>query len=618
MQLRYLAIPNFRNLRSLVIDFATHLEPRPGAASAAAPKAIRSHALIGQNGTGKSNLIEALITIFRDVDLDRDAAFDYTLEYEIRGHVVRIQADLTKQRRPFVWVEGDRVSQDYLNKNDPPGKTPRDERRGPRLLPSHVFAYYSGRNERVEALFQDHQKRFNRLQDITTDEVLPEEVLKNFKGSEADIRAIEEAKQRRETRMKQVGDDRLRRLFYCRGGHSQLVLLACLLSDDPVFQKVLKNLHIDSLESALFVLKEPHRLREKRRNGKFDEVELNEGDPRFWFARGSVVSEFLDSLWQVAWAPIEQEVTQQIDFRGRTEKQRQLYLYVPNQAKLQELGRVVGGTDSFFRYAEGAYIGDLIDEVRITVKKRVNGKDGHDGKVSFTQLSEGELQMLTVLGLMRITREDHCLFLLDEPDTHLNPIWKLRLFDEIDEAMVNEEGLGAAGESQVLLTTHAPILLGSLQREQVHILRRGHEKTEVDVADEHPRGMGVAGLLKSDLFGLTSTLDKRTLDDLQRRNELLGKQAAVGLTEIESNELETLRSYLEQLGFSREQRDPMYQLFLQKMYEVKSQPLEQLLTPEQLQQQEALAAEVVKKLVVKEQEDELAQLVQQLQKAEGK
>jgi predicted ATPase len=614
MQLRHLAIPNFRNLRGLVIDFATHLEPRPGAAGAAAPKAIRSHALIGQNGTGKSNLMEALITIFRDVDLDRDAAFDYTLEYEIRGHVVRIEADRSKQRRPFVWVDGEKRGQDYLNKNDPADKIPRDDRRGPRLLPSHVFAYYSGRNERIEALFQDHQKRFNRLQEITTDEVLPEQLLSNFKGTEADIRAIEEAKQRRETRMKQAGDDRLRRLFYCRGGHSQLVLLACLLSDDPVFQKVLKNLHIESLESALFVLKEPYRLREKRRNGKFDAVELNEGDQRFWFARGSVVSEFLNSLWQVAWAPIEQEVTQQIDFRGRTEKQRQLYLYVPNQAKLQELGRLVGGTDSFFRYAEGAYIGDLIEEVRITVKKR----DEHGGKVSFTQLSEGELQMLTVLGLMRITREDHCLFLLDEPDTHLNPIWKLRLFDEIDEAMVNEEGLGAAGESQVMLTTHDPILLGSLQREQVHILRRGQEKTEVDVPDEHPRGMGVAGLLKSDLFGLTSTLDKRTLDDLQRRNELLGKQSAVGLTEVESNELETLRSYLEQLGFSREQRDPMYQLFVQKMYEVRSQPLEQLLTTEQLKQQEALAAEIVKKLVVKEQEDELAQLVQQFQKAEGK
>lgn len=608
MQLRHLAIPNFRNLRGLVIDFATHLEPRPGTAGTTAPKAIRSHALIGQNGTGKSNLIEALITIFRDVDLDRDAAFDYTLEYQIRGVVVRIEADLAKQRRPFVWVDGDRVTQDYLNKNDPPDKIPRDDRRGPRLLPSHVFAYYSGRNERIEALFQDHQKRFNRLQDITTDEVLPEQVLTNFKGTEADIRAIEEAKQRRETRMKQAGDDRLRRLFYCRGGHSQLVLLACLLSDDPVFQKVLKNLHIESLESALFVLKEPYRLREKRRNGKFDEVELNEGDPRFWFARGSVVSEFLDSLWQVAWAPIEQEVTQQIDFRGRTEKQRQLYLYVPNQAKLQELGRLVGGTDSFFRYAEGAYIGDLIEEVRITVKKR----DEYGGKVSFTQLSEGELQMLTVLGLMRITREDHCLFLLDEPDTHLNPIWKLRYFDDIEGVLNQDLQTLTQGASQVVITTHDPMMIGSLMREQVHILRREGDGTVVQSPYEHPQGMGVAGLLKSELFGLPSTLDPQTLDDLQRRNELVAKKASDGLTAEEEGELQRLRRYLEELGFSREYRDPMYQLFVEKMYKAKSQPINKLLTPEELAEQEALAESIIKDLVVSERKDELAELARQL------
>ncbi|PQZ54059.1 AAA family ATPase [Achromobacter sp. MYb9] len=610
MQLRHLAIPNLRNLLGLVIDFATHLEPRPGADSTAAPKAIRSHALIGQNGTGKSNLIEALITIFRDVDLDRDAAFDYTLEYEIRGHVVRIQADLSKQRRPFVWVDGDRVSQDYLNKNDPPDKTPRDERRGPRLLPAHVFAYYSGRNERIEALFQDHQKRFNRLQDITTDEVLPEQVLTNFKGTEADIRAIEEAKQRRETRMKQAGDDRLRRLFYCRGGHSQLVLLACLLSDDPVFQKVLKNLHIESLESALFVLKEPYRLREKRRHGKFDEVELNEGDPRFWFARGSVVSEFLDSLWQVAWAPIEQEVAQQIDFRGRTEKQRQLYLYVANQAKLQELGRLVGGTDSFFRYAEGAYIGDLIEEVRITVKKR----DEHGGAVSFTQLSEGELQLLTVLGLMRITREDHCLFLLDEPDTHLNPVWKLRYFDDIEGVLGAEPGKLGQGQSQILITTHDPMMVGSLRREQVHILLREEDGTVVQSPYEHPQGMGVAGLLKSELFGLPSTLDPQTLDDLQRRNELIAKKSGDGLTSVEEGELQRLRRYLEELGFSREYRDPMYQLFVEKMYKAKSQPINKLMTPGELAEQEALAESIIKELVASERKDELAELARLLKK----
>lgn len=546
MQLQRIHIPLFRNLRNLDIAFASHLQPAAGAAVAVEPKPIRSHALIGQNGTGKSNLIEALITIFRDVDLDREAAFDYTLEYSIRGHVVRIEADTTKQKRPFVWVNGKAESQGHLLKNR-------------ELLPAHIFAYYSGRNERIEALFQEHQRRFNQRQEITADEVLSENLLENFTGTEADIRAVKDAKRRRDSRLKQAGDDRLRRLFYCRGGHSQLVLLACLLSDDPVFQKVLKKLHIESLESALFVLKEPHRLREKRRGGKFDEQELIEGDSRFWYARGNVVSEFLDKLWQVAWAPIEQEATKQIDFRGRTEKQKQLYLFVPSQDKLKQLGELVGSTDSFFRYAEGAYIGDLIDEVRITVKKR----DEHGGKVSFTHLSEGELQMLTVLGLMRITREDHCLFLLDEPDTHLNPIWKLRYFDDIEGVLTSDDGALVQGESQILITTHDPMMVGSLKREQVHILRRDANGTAVNTPDEHPQGMGVTGLLKSELFGLSSTLDIETERRLFRRNELFVKQPR---TPEEDAELGRLSSELADLGFSTADfRDPDYALFVRKM-----------------------------------------------------
>ena len=608
MQLQRIRIPAFRNLRDLDIVFDSHLQPAAGAPADAEPKPIRSHALIGQNGTGKSNLIEALITIFRDVDLDREAAFDYSLEYSIRGHTVRIEADTAKQKRPFVWVDGERVNQEYLIKNDPPGKEPFDHRRGPRLLPTHIFAYYSGRNERIEALFQEHQRRFNRLQEITTDEVLSERLLENFSGSEADIRAVDEAKRRRESRLKQAGDDRLRRLFYCRGGHSQLVLLACLLSDDPVFQKVLKNLHIESLESALFVLKEPHRLREKRRGGRFDEQELNEGDPRFWYARGNVVSEFLDKLWQVAWAPIEQEATKQIDFRGRTEKHKQLYLFVPSQGKLKQLGDWMGGTDSFFRYAEGAYIGDLIDEVRITVKKR----DEHGGKVSFTQLSEGELQMLTVLGLMRITREDHCLFLLDEPDTHLNPIWKLRYFDDIEGVLSSENDSLVQGESQILITTHDPMMVGSLRKEQVHIIRKRDGNTLVEQPDEHPQGMGVSGLLKSEMFGLPSTLDRHTLNALQRRNDLLARRKHEGLSHDEQQELECLVVRLDDLGFSREYRDPMYQLFIEQMYKVRSKPLDELLTEDELQQQNALAEKVMEQLVKAQRMDDLSSLAQEL------
>lgn len=594
MQLRYLAIPRFRNLRNAELTFATQLEATPGRPDEAS-RPIRSHALIGQNGTGKSNLIEALITIFRNIDLNHPRSetldkqpLDYTLEYEIRGRVVKLQADTAKQQLPYVWVDGEKRSQDWLHKNR-------------ELLPSHLFAYYSGRNERIETLFQAHQQRFNRRQEITASEKLSGEALASlYRNADFDAEAAEKLRRDIESRDRQFGDDRLRRLFYCRGGHSQLVLLACLLSDDPVFQKVLKTLHIESLESALFVLKEPHRLRTKRREGKFEENELNEGDPRFWYARGNVVSEFLDKLWQVAWAPIAQEVDKQIDFRGRTEQQRQLYLYVPSQAKLKQLGELVGNPDRFFRYAEGAYIGDLIEEVRITVKKRELG-NGHDGKVSFTQLSEGELQMLTVLGLMRITRDDHCLFLLDEPDTHMNPIWKLRLFDEIKAAMEDEQGLGASGESQVLLTTHDPILLGGLKREQVHVIQQLDSHTEIESPAIHPQGMGVTGLLKSELFGLSSTLDIETERRLKRRNDLFVKSPR---TVDEEAELTCLSTELADLGFSNADfRDPDYALFVRKLAEHRKLRRPNL-SAEEIAEQDKIAEQIIDEILSEEEKDQ--------------
>ena len=273
-----------------------------------------------------------------------------------------------------------------------------------------------------------------------------------------------------------------------------------------------------------------------------------------------------------------------------SEKQKQLYLYVPNKDKLKELGELVGGPDSFFRYAEGAYIGDLIDEVRITVKKR----DEHGGKVSFSQLSEGELQMLTVLGLMRITRENHCLFLLDEPDTHLNPIWKLRYFDDIEGVLSSEKDSLVQDGSQILITTHDPMMVGSLKREQVHILRKQGDHSVIESPDEHPQGMGVTGLLKSELFGLSSTLDIETERRLFRRNELFVKSPR---TPDEDAELSRLSAELADLGFSTADfRDPDYALFVRKMAQHRKfrKPI---LTPEEQAEQDRIADDIISEIL---------------------
>jgi len=297
MHIHRLKIQNFRNLKDFEISFSEKAVLPDGEI-----KELKSHAIIGQNGSGKSNLLEAMITIFRDLDLNDAASLDYELEYEWSGHSIQVVG--SNGKKPSVTIDGERSSATALSQH------------AKEYLPSHVFTYYSGKNERIEKLFQSHQRRFTQS-------------------------------------LRKGHDDLIRRLFYCRGGHSQLVLLACMLSKDEVFTQILKDLNIVDLDSALFVLKKPHHLKRT-----LNEDDLIEGDNRFWYARGTVVEEILDKLWQLAVAPIDEVRPKLLEFRGRSENQEQLYLILSDKSALEKHGEMVGPPETVSRYAEGAYLGD--------------------------------------------------------------------------------------------------------------------------------------------------------------------------------------------------------------------------------------------------------------------
>ncbi len=550
MKILHLHIEAFRNLKDFTIAFTPE-----GTNAEDEPVRFSSHAIIGQNGTGKSNLIEAIIMIFRDLDLRDKPSFAYTLQYEIRGRIVDIKA--LANETPSVTVDGKKSSATAVSKDE----------NG--LLPKNVFAYYSGKNDRIEELFHRHQKKF--YDDLLSSETIP-----------------------------------LRRLFLCRNVHSQFVLLAYLIDNDSQVKRVLGDLGIQDLESVLFSLKRPYWF-----GSNPSEAILKNGDNRFWYARGKV-RDFLDKLWQFAVAPIDSEESRTIDFRDRKEKFELLYLFLPDEDALHSLA---GSFESeatceplpviFFKYLESTYISDLIDQVTIKVK-HINT----DGDICFRELSEGEQQLLTVLGLMRLTREEETLFLLDEPDTHLNPIWKLRYFDDIEQV------LGKDTSSQILITTHDPLMIGSLKKEQVRVLNRSDDVINAATPIEDPQGMGVSGLLKSDMFGLRSTLDEPTQKLLNDRNRLIAKAGKETLSAGEKERLEKLRVRLDDLGFMYESRDPMYQFFIEKMYEARRTPIEELFSKVELEEQEILAEKILKEMVKKEKQKSISDLAKQLDDGE--
>lgn len=63
-------------------------------------------------------------------------------------------------------------------------------------------------------------------------------------------------------------------------------------------------------------------------------------------------------------------------------------------------------------------------------------------------------------------------------------------------------------------------------------------------------------------------------------------------------------------------RNPLYQLFIQKMYEARNLSMSNLLTPEQLEQQNKLAEQIAKNMLAEQRISEMENLANLMLKSE--
>ncbi|MCT8127241.1 AAA family ATPase [Alishewanella sp. BS5-314] len=494
MKLDYLTIRSgFKNISNLTVDFdEEHLLT----------------VLVGRNGSGKSNIIEALVKIFRALDLGEQAPFSYELIYSLGAENriwVKVDADPARgitprsQHQIEVTEKHDEHAMPMWSKVSL-AKVQRDKKGASPYLPKHLFAYYSGHSDRLEDLFVKHRTNFYS------------KLLKNRVKIE----------------------DEVRPLFYAKPYHSQFVLLAFFLSgQSDIGRKFLETqLSIKRFHSAHFVFRKPSWERSKT--------------DAFWGADG-VVRQFLDRLLPQTFGLVRTTREETTSLTGKGKPNDFVHLYLPDITALNATAKGLG-PKNFFKMLESTLLSELISSVHVKVVLN------NDEIVSFSELSEGEQQLLTVFGLLQFTAESDSLFLLDEPDTHLNPAWAAKYHAFLNRFIPNKS------HCHIVMVTHHPLAIAELTKDQIQVLHRDtNGLSYAEKPAESPIGMGVNGILTSDMFGMATTLDQRTSKVIEDRRTLLEKDM---LSEEDKIELRKLNSSLERLGYGYTHPDEDYRQFL--------------------------------------------------------
>ena len=386
MRLKSVFISQYKNLRNFSLDFdgTSFID-----------------VFVGKNGSGKSNLFEALIEIFRHLvefgGSDNTIGFDYRIAYEIEGKEVR-----------FEWRSG-RLTISF------DGKARRNMNGVP--LPDNLLIYYSGHNSTVDNLIAHYANEFR-------------ERLKNAGPGE-------------------------NRWFLGIGPEYKSLLLTMLLlqpEDNPARRYVVEKLGIERLGIPIpgrDELTEPviritlERPEYARDNKRFD-IENNDEADRYWKAEG-IVKQFLDDLTRCEVRLSERFTISEGFFAS--EDRYVLHLSLDRiQAEFGERGALW-----LFRQFDNLKTLGMLAEISVPLKM----KGEAEGNVQF--FSDGQFQTVYIYAIVELFKDSNCLMLLDEPDAFLHPEWQfefLKQIFEISDVEVKRNHLLLSSHSAVTLIPH--------------------------------------------------------------------------------------------------------------------------------------------------------------------
>ena len=423
--------------------------------------------LIGPNGSGKSQFLQALAEIFQSifhsvVPADERLEGNPNLEFEVE-YLIRLPKSRT-DRHVYVSRKSEGKKKPELSVHVLEKRKwkpyPLHEKRTKALLPPKVVGYTSGGNETLSLPFLISRAGY-------ADGV----------ATQALSRARDKAA---------VPDTRLMLIDY--GTHLEVLVSNLLMATKAQRTALLDHARLKSLNSFRCIVQLAHsaapktplrsRIRPDRKGIQLtDELEriidqlqrcstcwdYEPKDERYtfdFFVDGETSKAF-GTFWNAS-----------IDLYSSLHKLAMLNdLAIPKQTRM----RFKKDTEAR-RFA--ARLPEPQDEDKVFRFERVNFEAVSGGVVDYVSLSDGEHQLAQLLGTFLMISFPGVLFLLDEPESHFNPQWRVKFISRLmDLPTPNGErrNNSPAARQDALMTTHAPFVPSDMARNRVLIFSKDDE-----------------------------------------------------------------------------------------------------------------------------------------------
>jgi len=506
----------------------------------------------GLNGSGKSNVLEALASIFYHLEFCvakfRPISFDkhfkrnvstpdaYTLEYLIGRHnqsaytlpnfyrVIITKTNNAKKEEdnePKMYIQEYPFDKSVEKKEISliPSKNNEEVAEGKTYLPDLVVAYSSGENETLSLPFIK-----NRL-------VNYDKYCEDYKK---DI----------------VFDEPESSLIYIDEGMSQAVLLAALLFEDENTLKPLKKeLGILKLQSFTIHLNNQRLSQEVGLTEKpllfhiestLDQLKKSATS---WYEQPKDILGEGGKIHSVISLDFYVDEATKSAFKKHFKTSFELFrffqvLYELNSNIVSEsIKEEVYSSKGFYTKGKlpvAAPIDTVFHFLDYKILKKIKGKK-EPKALLLREFSDGEQQFLHTIGICLMLKERRTLLLLDEPETHFNPAWRAKFIKILNDSIEAGQLKGLPNGDfnvhllkDVILTSHSPFIISDCMPNNVIFFDRNKETELVEAKS--------AKEMDIKTFGMSV---ETILDELFNYNQSIGDWSNEELVQIKFDSIKT-------------------------------------------------------------------------------